>query len=55
MNGLFRWALETIGFKVMPLKVIRDRRGPTALGNHLVLSVELDEPYLADVGWATDG
>jgi len=49
---VFRWALETIGFKVMPLSgaVMRDRRGSPANGNHLVLSIELDEPYLADVG-----
>jgi arylamine N-acetyltransferase len=52
MNGLFRWALESIGFRAMPMTgaVMRRERGPTAIGNHLALSVELDEPYLADVG-----
>ena len=32
--------------------VMRAERGPSAIGNHLVLSVELDEPYLTDVGLA---
>jgi N-hydroxyarylamine O-acetyltransferase len=52
MNGLFRWALESIGFGVTPMigAVMRAERGPSAIGNHLVLSVELDEPYLTDVG-----
>lgn len=52
MNGLFGWALESLGFRVMPMTgaVMRAQRGPTAIGNHLVLSVELDQPYLADVG-----
>ena len=26
--------------------VMRAQRGPSAIGNHLVLCVELDEPYL---------
>lgn len=52
MNGVFRWVLEAIGFRVMPITgaVMRAQRGPSAIGNHLVLSVELDEPYLVDVG-----
>jgi arylamine N-acetyltransferase len=52
MNGLFRWALESIGFHVVPMTgaVMRAQRGPSAIGNHLVLIVELDEPYLVDVG-----
>jgi N-hydroxyarylamine O-acetyltransferase len=52
MNGLFRWALESIGFRVMPMAgaVMRRERGPMAIGNHLALIVELDEPYLVDVG-----
>src|ERR1700674_1211526 len=47
MNGLFLWALESIGFRVMPMAgaVMRRERGPTAIGNHTVLSGELDEPY----------
>jgi N-hydroxyarylamine O-acetyltransferase len=52
MNGLFRWALESVGFHVVPMTgaVMRKQRGPSAVGNHLVLTVELDEPYLVDVG-----
>lgn len=52
MNGLFRWALESIGFRVLPMTgaVMREVRGPMAIGNHLALMIELDEPYLADVG-----
>lgn len=53
MNGLFAWALETIGFEVTRLAggVIRDRIGDGYVGNHLVLRVDLDRPYLADVGF----
>jgi N-hydroxyarylamine O-acetyltransferase len=53
MNGLFAWALESIGFRVMPMTGagLRAQIGPTAIGNHLVLSVQLDEPYLVDVGF----
>jgi N-hydroxyarylamine O-acetyltransferase len=52
MNGLFCWALEAIGFRVMPMTgaVLRYERGPTAIGNHLALSVELDQPYFVEVG-----
>jgi N-hydroxyarylamine O-acetyltransferase len=52
MNGLFRWALETIGFRVMAMTggVLRAERGESAVGNHLALAVELDQPYLVDVG-----
>jgi N-hydroxyarylamine O-acetyltransferase len=52
MNGLFRWALEQIGFSVMAMTggVLRAERGNTAIGNHLALMVELEQPYLVDVG-----
>lgn len=52
MNGLFRWALEAIGFHVVPMTgaVMRAQRGPIAIGNHLALTVELDQVYLVDVG-----
>jgi arylamine N-acetyltransferase len=52
MNGLFRWALERVGFHVMPMTgaVLRAQRGDVAIGNHLALTVDLDEPYLVDVG-----
>ncbi len=53
MNGLLSWALEEIGFKVERLAggVARDERGDGAVGNHLVLIVQLDEPWLADAGF----
>jgi N-hydroxyarylamine O-acetyltransferase len=55
MNGLFAWALGRIGFSVRLLAgaVGRDRAGTGvgAEGNHLVLLVELERQYLADVGF----
>jgi arylamine N-acetyltransferase len=53
MNGLLDWALREIGFAVTRIAggVMRAERGDLALGNHLVLKVDLDgEPWLADVG-----
>lgn len=52
MNGLLGWALETIGFKVMRMAgaVMRETQGDAQLGNHLVLQIMLEAPYLADVG-----
>jgi N-hydroxyarylamine O-acetyltransferase len=52
MNGLFAWVLEAIGFRIMPMTgaVMRSERGASAIGNHLVLAVDLDQPYLVDVG-----
>lgn len=51
-SGLFAWMLEAIGFQVARLSagVMREQQGDTALGNHLMLLVTLDRPYLADVG-----
>ena len=53
MNGLLGWALEEVGFKITRMAggVRRDVMGDDAVGNHLVLCVELDRPYLADVGF----
>jgi N-hydroxyarylamine O-acetyltransferase len=53
MNGILAWALETIGFEVTRLAggVIRERIGDEYVGNHLVLRIDLDRPYLADVGF----
>ncbi len=52
MNGLLEWALKEIGFKVTRMSgaVMRASEGDKQLGNHLVLRVDLDQPYLADVG-----
>lgn len=53
MNGLLAWALEEIGFDVMRMAggVGRAETGDAVFGNHLALRVELDEPYLSDVGF----
>lgn len=52
MNGLLGWALGEIGFEVMRMAggVKRSLGGDETLGNHLVLAVQLDETYIADVG-----
>lgn len=53
MNGLFGAMLEAIGFKVTRLAggVGRDTAGDEKVGNHLVLLIDLDEPWIADVGF----
>lgn len=53
MNGLFAWALEEAGFKVRRLAggVAREFTGDDAVGNHLMLIVDLDGPWLVDVGF----
>ena len=52
MNGLLGWALGEIGFDVMRMAggVMRSQGGDSMLGNHLVLAVHLEQPYIADVG-----
>jgi arylamine N-acetyltransferase len=51
MNRLFHWALESIGFRVIPMTgAIRADCGRSAVGTHLARRVELDHPYLVDVG-----
>lgn len=54
MNGLLGWALEEIGFAVTRVSgaVAREFRGDDAVGNHLVLKVDLDdEAWMADAGF----
>ncbi len=53
MCGLLAWALQEIGFQVtcMAGAVWRAQRGDVAIGNHLVLRVDLDRPFVADVGF----
>ena len=54
MNGLFGWALQTLGFRVHrgAGAVMREVLGDVCVGNHLVLSVMLSEgSFLADVGF----
>jgi N-hydroxyarylamine O-acetyltransferase len=52
LNGLLGWALSEIGFNVTRASgaVMRELRGDAALGNHLILLVELDQLYLVDQG-----
>jgi len=54
MNGLFGAALSALGFRVTRLCgcVDRPKLGDVAVGNHLTLRVDLDLPYLAEVGAA---
>lgn len=54
MNGLFGAALSALGFRVTRLcgGVNREILGDLAIGNHLTLRVDLDRPYLAEVGVA---
>jgi N-hydroxyarylamine O-acetyltransferase len=53
MNTIFAWALRELGFEVTLLSgaVNRDTVGVEADGNHLVLLVKLEQPYIADVGF----
>lgn len=53
MNGLLEWALRETGFGVMRLAggVLRAEHGDAAFGNHLLLCVQLDQPWIADVGF----
>jgi len=54
MNGLFGAALAALGFRVTRLcgGVDREVMGDIAVGNHLTLRIDLDRPYLAEVGLA---
>ncbi|MBL8555236.1 MAG: arylamine N-acetyltransferase [Phenylobacterium sp.] len=54
MNGVLGAALDAIGFEVTRLAggVHRATRGDDAVGNHLVLMVDVNgEPWIADVGF----
>jgi N-hydroxyarylamine O-acetyltransferase len=53
MNGLFADMLKEIGFRVRRLAggVDRASRGDGAIGNHLTLVVDLERPWLVDVGF----
>lgn len=53
MNGLLCWGLREIGFEVLRATggIHRRERGDSAMGNHLVLLVNLDRrTYVADLG-----
>lgn len=54
MNGLFGEVLAGLGYRVTRLcgGVNREILGDLAIGNHLTLRVDLDQPWLAEVGVA---
>jgi N-hydroxyarylamine O-acetyltransferase len=54
MNGLLGAALAALGFRVTRLcgAVNRETLGDIVIGNHLTLRVDLEQPYLAEVGVA---
>lgn len=52
MNGLLGSALDEIGFKVTRMAgAVARGQHDRPLANHLVLRVDLDRPYIADVGF----
>jgi N-hydroxyarylamine O-acetyltransferase len=53
LNGLFAWALRGLGFRVTLLAANVHRADGTLGGDfgHLALQVDLDHPWLADVGF----
>ncbi len=52
MNGLFAWALRELGFDVTLLGAVVNRTQlDGAARGHLALRVELEQPYLCDVGF----
>lgn len=53
-NGMLGAALEAIGFRVTRMAggVMRAALGDQQIGNHLIIKVDLDQPYLCDVGFA---
>lgn len=53
MNGLFAWALREMGFEISLLAAAagREQNADAAAKNHLAILVQLDRPYLADVGF----
>lgn len=53
LNSLFAWALEQLGFEVQILagQVGRQEGDAEFLANHMLLRVDLDQPFLVDVGF----
>jgi len=53
LNGLFGWLLRELGFRVEMLsaRVARSDGGVGPEFDHMVLRVDLDEPWLVDVGF----
>jgi len=51
LNGAFGALLEALGFAVLRLGAAVLLDGPSTLIDHLCLEVQLDEPWLVDVGF----
>ena len=54
LNGLFAWLLEELGYRVTMLSARSVSSAQETVGpeyDHLVLRVEIDGPWLVDVGW----
>ena len=52
LNGLFAWLLEQLGYRVTLLgSRVEGERGAGRELAHLLLRVDLDRPYLVDVGF----
>ena len=52
LNGAFSLLLEELGYRVTLLGArVHGEDGPSPLRNHLTLRVDLDRPWLADVGF----
>lgn len=50
-NGAFAWLLEALGFHVRRLGCAVLLDGPAVEIDHLAIEVQLDHPYLVDVGF----
>ena len=50
-NGAFAWLLEQLGFVVRRLGAAVLLDGPNTVVDHLAIEVQLDRPYLVDVGF----
>ena len=51
LNGAFALLLEALGFRVLGLGAAVLLDGPTLVIDHLALEVQVDRPYLVDVGF----
>jgi N-hydroxyarylamine O-acetyltransferase len=52
LNGAFSLLLEQLGYRVtLQAARVHGEDGPSPLRNHLTLRVDLDRPWLADVGF----
>jgi len=51
LNGAFALLLEALGFRVLRLGAAVLLDGPTRVIDHLALEVQIDRPYLVDVGF----